>query len=269
MEGLARSLRRVVGLGMVAAGTTLAAPTGIQVAGWLQEAARRQPASPQPMEEWSGQAPATALPPMQATGATSPLMAPKAPVWPSIPQGPAEQVTAAVPRADYVPPVPPSPLPAVAAELGAAGPDLSGTYRSTLDIPPPPLIDSQRPPPLAVGWTARGANREPPLRRAPSLPPLGTYRVRDGDDLTAIASRFYGTPAAATAIWEANRGLLRDPSLLPIGQPLLLPHPDAIHLSSSRSRQSTIDPSVASHGMPQPGPASAAGSWLDAGGSSE
>mgnify|MGYP006291179355 CR=1 FL=1 len=50
-----------------------------------------------------------------------------------------------------------------------------------------------------------------------------TYVIRDGDDLTGIATRFYGHASAATAIWAANRDSLPDPNVLPIGAAIALP----------------------------------------------
>lgn len=255
MDGLARSIRLIVGLGMLAAGTTLAAPTALTVARWWQE-------------------PAVVAPPPAAVAAAVPAFAgaamqPAAP-WVAAPGPGPEAVSPAgwpvgsvhaapIARSEYRPPEPPAPLPPAA--IGSAGPspDLSAAYRSTLAVPPPPLIDGQRPPPVAVGWTAR-FSREVQQRRELSPPLAATYRVRDGDDLTGIATRFYGTPAAAALIWQANRGLLADPAVLPIGVELALPRPDA---AGGQGR--SIDPPLGQPGVPamQPAPPQAE-SWLNA-----
>lgn len=241
MDGLARSIRLIVGLGMLAAGTTLAAPTVLTVARWWQQ-------------EPSGVAPppaAVAAPvPVLAGAAIQPVAPGAAAAGPgpeAVPPagwtvGPADPAPLA--RSDYRPPEPPAPLPPAA--IGSAGPtpDLSAAYRSTLAVPPPPLIDGQRPPPVAVGWTAR-FSREVQQRRELSPPLAATYRVRDGDDLTGIATRFYGTPAAASLIWQANRGLLADPAVLPIGVDLALPRPDA---AGGHGR--SIDPPLGQPGVP-------------------
>ena len=128
------------------------------------------------------------------------------------------------PRADYQPPPPPAPLPPQPAEFAQPHPAMQGIYRSALDVPPPPLLDAQRPLPVAAAWP-RPATARPAPQPAPggSLP--ATYRVRDGDDLAGIAARMYGHPAAATALWAANRDLISDPGLLPIGAELRLPPP--------------------------------------------
>ena len=142
--------------------------------------------------------------------------------------------------------------------LTLAPPSVGPTYRSTLDVPPPPLLDVDAASPLAtaVGPLASAADFRPvaaagtgAIRTVSAVPaasdvrqawhasagvstgdvqPAGgdsgsTYVVRDGDDLTGIASRLYGHPGAAEAIWNANRDRLSDPALLPIGLPLRLP----------------------------------------------
>ncbi len=247
MDGFARTLRLIFGLAMLAAGTMLAAPAALTVAKWWREA----PQAPAAM------AFAQALPPGLPPAPQQPA------AWPA-PSEPGPDGSAAVAwsspavaspplvRSDYRPPEPPAPLPPASIGVAGPGPDLSAAYRSTLAVPPPPLIDGQRPPPVAVGWTAR-FSRDVQQRRDLQPPPAATYRVRDGDDLTGIASRFYGTPAAAALIWQANRGLLADPAVLPIGVELALPRPDAA------GRQGvSIDPALgqppqpASHPSPPP-----------------
>jgi len=143
------------------------------------------------------------------------------------------------------------------ADLSLAPPAFTNTYRSTLDVPPPPLLDVAAPAPLAVSTPAReGATTlagglmpgagvihtvsaeiasvpaftaaspagglPTAAVAAPSAAP-GTYTIRDGDDLTSIATRLYGHPGAAEAIWSANRDRLTDPAVLPIGLSLRIP----------------------------------------------
>jgi nucleoid-associated protein YgaU len=257
VEGLARSIRLVTGLGMIAAGSSLAAPAGIELAVRWQATAKGIPGGPSPV--------APVLPPAGRSDA-SPEAVPDA-FQP--PAGLADEVAGAwaanAPRPeivhrDYVPPPPPPPLPATPAGLVSRGPDLSAHYRTTLTAPPPPLLDGQRPPPLAVGWTGRGGAANEACRR----PPVAAgYRVRDGDDLTAIAIRCYGTPAAAAAIWQANRGILRDPGLLPIGAVLTLPPPDTILAGPGRGQRQSIEPPAAPPAMPQPRRPAATASWLE------
>ena len=50
-----------------------------------------------------------------------------------------------------------------------------------------------------------------------------THRVVDGDTLPALAERYLGSAARAEEIYQANRDVLSDPELLPIGAELKLP----------------------------------------------
>lgn len=50
-----------------------------------------------------------------------------------------------------------------------------------------------------------------------------THRIVDGDTLPALAQRYLGTPDRAREILEANRNVLRDAELLPIGVELEIP----------------------------------------------
>lgn len=246
MDGLFRSIRLCVGLAMLAAGTILAAPTAIAVARWWQET-QANPAGQPPLSAQPTPQPAWIPPAAPGLPAAPP------PGWHLAPAGPTPAVAAG-----YRPPEPPAPLPPPAFQAAGQGPELSSAYRSTLAVPPPPLIDGQRPPPVAVGWTARFA-RDQGSRPALAPPPAASYRVRDGDDLTGIATRFYGTPAAATIIWQANRGVIPDPGVLPIGVELVLPRPDA-----AGGRGVAIDPAVGQPGMPAVPSMPPASAWLDA-----
>jgi nucleoid-associated protein YgaU len=130
------------------------------------------------------------------------------------------------PALEFVAPSPPpAPLPPSGLDFSPPSPALDGTYRSTVEIPPPPLLDVQSPPPLAAGWSVHDVPRPAAAPTAPIQPAAATasYVVRDGDDLTGIALHVYGHVGAATAIWEANRDRLSDPQLLPIGLSLRMP----------------------------------------------
>jgi NitT/TauT family transport system substrate-binding protein len=58
-----------------------------------------------------------------------------------------------------------------------------------------------------------------------SKPPSTTheYTVKAGDTLSHLALRFYGNPAKWPKIYEANRGTLKNPNYIYIGQTILLP----------------------------------------------
>lgn len=126
--------------------------------------------------------------------------------------------------------------------MARPAPPLGATYRSTLSVPPPPLLDAHGPPPLAPGWTNRDA-RQPVREGAASTAAVpATYAVRDGDDLTSLAIHFYGHPAAAGAIFAANRDRLATPDILPIGVRLRLPPPWAVTAGRTAAESRAIEP---------------------------
>ena len=231
MDGLARGIRLIAGLGMVASGTALAAPAAMELAAWWRV-----------MSEVRSPVAAPSIAPAATQSAPSHAVFPQPAVNPAVAAagagGPVEL------NRDYVLPQPPAPLPPVPAPPTPADTGLARAYRSTLEVPPPPLLDGQQPPPLAVGWVGGEAERSG-MRAAPTPPtPAAVYVIRDGDDLNGIATRFYGHPAAAAVIWQANRGQLRDPGVLPIGLTILLPHPDTVAaVTQPGPRSPTIEPS--------------------------
>lgn len=216
MSRLAGTIRFVLGTGMVAAGVALALPLS-------REVVRGVAASGVVV----GAPAAEGCPAPPAPAATPPTATPSVP-WPDPGVELAAGSAPAALRADYAPPVPPERLPPVGAALGASGPALDATYRSTLDVPPPPLLDTHAPPPPAVAWNPVQQLRNSPERVMPAALVPATCTVRDGDDLTGIAIRHYGHADAAAAIWAANRDVLADPNLLPIGVRLRLPPPWSI-----------------------------------------
>jgi nucleoid-associated protein YgaU len=52
------------------------------------------------------------------------------------------------------------------------------------------------------------------------------HKIIDGDTLPALAERYLGSPDRATEIFEANRDVLANPQILPIGAVLRLPPRD-------------------------------------------
>lgn len=150
--------------------------------------------------------------------------------------------------------IPTMPLPPTPEAITAAPPAFDFTYRSTVDTPPPPLLDANAPPPFSVAWPTAAARPSvarmepaalvgsaPSAAASSAAPPPETYVIRDGDDLTGIAMRFFGNPAAADAIWHSNRDRLQDPAMLPIGLVLRLPTAGAAGLPTGR-RQRLIEP---------------------------
>jgi len=223
--GIVHTLRFAVGLAMVTAGIVAAAPYAAdlaaahgrmrtvipapETAAWVREAT---------LARGNGRSG-----PEHAGNAEFPTPSGDLPHWPALePSGePDNHSPPLVPRADYRPPEPPAMLPPVTADLARATPALAAAYRSTLDVPPPPLLDADAPPPLAVAWSASQAG----VRAGSGRPPaeMSTYLVRDGDDLTGIAMKLYGHAGGAEAIWAVNRDRLADPNLLPIGLELRIP----------------------------------------------
>lgn len=65
-------------------------------------------------------------------------------------------------------------------------------------------------------------------RQAPSRLPAGAAAperivVKEGDTLTSLATRHYGTPSAYVHILDANRDTIRDPDRILPGSLLILP----------------------------------------------
>lgn len=234
MSKLERSIRFIMGLALVVTGVSVAAPFALELAAAhaRSQAAPMAAAVPAPPAAFE-------TPHMPAGYAThaipDPRLDPRLGGWehqpevvadlPPLPGAAALPTDAMLPDA-YAPPPPPAPLPPVAADMSRSTPQVAPAYRSTLDVPPPPLLDADSPPPLAVAWSANDASRAGRAALAAASPPpaaSSVYVVRDGDDLTGIATRFYGNPAAADVIWSVNRDRLTDPSLLPIGMELSIP----------------------------------------------
>jgi nucleoid-associated protein YgaU len=93
-----------------------------------------------------------------------------------------------------------------------------------------PLDMKQSPPPLAAKYpeTDRPANSRPGDLIGPMLPAkeVRTHKIVDGDTLPALAQLYLGSAARAREIFEANRAVLSDPELLPIGTELKIPPTD-------------------------------------------
>jgi len=259
MAWLTSMFRYLVGVTLVAGGVTLAAPFAVRLATLVEAEVRAGRATAEPVAPVAepGLPPAGALlpqtsasHPMEAAAESAvaaqtalPLPPAATPEWPAAAWHAEPDGAPAPPlRADYQPPIPPAPLPPRPPEFVQPQPAMQGMYRSALDAPPPPLLDAQRPPPLAAGWSGHATPRPPaaPASTGSALP--ATYRVRDGDDLAGIAARMYGHPAAAAAIWAANRDLISDPGLLPIGAELRLPPPWEIDIASRSSGGAAIEP---------------------------
>lgn len=249
MGSLARGVRFLVGIGMIAAGATLALPAGrLAASAWTAA----HPPAPAPEPAAAQQLSPPAVP---AAGPTQWLV-PEDALPPPV-----------VPRADYAPPPAPERLPPVTMAALAQAPGMNGTYRSTLQVPPPPLLDAQAPPPAMAAWAAPDPPPAVPSAQVASAsePAPSTYVIRDGDDLASISSRFYGHPAASAALWQANRDLIPDPDLLPIGTAIRLPPPWAVPgiASSPHGGVRSIEPPPTGIAPRQVEAMPASAAWLD------
>lgn len=258
MSRLFWTVRCFVGLALVAGGVSLAAPFLGELfaahartregAGVTVPAPVREPAAEIPSLEIAGE------PSVPASYAAHSIPDPRLGGWEfrqaesvELPAELEGDVGGALPSRDYSPPPAPAPMPQPATGWSQSAPPLDAAYRSTLDVPPPPLLDADTPPPLAVAWTANDAARA--AAAPPAAPNAGqslpsTYVVRDGDDLTSIATKIYGHPGAAGVIWSVNRDRLTDPALLPIGMELRIPPSWSVPaIQGPGAATATIEPS--------------------------
>ncbi len=80
----------------------------------------------------------------------------------------------------------------------------------------------------------------------------GSYTIRPGDTLSAIAARAYGSAADWPAIWWANRRQVPDPDMITTGQRLALPSSHQVPPWLARS-------ALAAAAAARPAPAAPAG----------
>ena len=116
----------------------------------------------------------------------------------------------------------------------------SATRRAAPPTPPPerpatvvtPLDRNDPPPALAPGYpeSEQPATSRWGLSMVMMLPVVATtdgeahsHKIVDGDTLASLAARYLGSAARADEIYQANREVLPDPKLLPIGVELKLP----------------------------------------------
>jgi nucleoid-associated protein YgaU len=121
------------------------------------------------------------------------------------------------------PTLPPQPL-AIAADAkpSPAGPRAT-RLTSARDLPAPPSgIEDSRP--KAIPESRWGASMESMLPvGAAHNEPRQTHRIVDGDTLPNLAARYLGAASRADELFAANRDVLFDPKLLPIGVTLKIP----------------------------------------------
>lgn len=98
---------------------------------------------------------------------------------------------------------------------GNAGWAFDDTAVRTAAAAPPPWA-TMRP------FDAPGATAAATLSATPANV-VRQHMVRDGDTLGDLAERYYGDPRRYRDIFDANRAVLADPQLLPIGATLVIP----------------------------------------------
>ena len=122
----------------------------------------------------------------------------------------------------------------------------------------PPMsqpFHSQPTAPATDPWPP-GLTDHRPLRPAPYAPRVGqtpqrTHKIVDGDTLYYLAERYLGSGERYLAIFEANRHVLSDPDILPIGRELRIPSNDDA-AQSSTNYPTTMAPSPQSGLAPIP-----------------
>ena len=121
-----------------------------------------------------------------------------------------------------------APVPAAAAATGAPVPvESSNTAPQTSNSPPLVSLMRLEEQPSNVPELSQ---EYPDFSRQAIVPVAGsepdrpkTHRIVDGDTLAALAERYLGSASRAPELFEANRRLLQDPELLPIGAELTIP----------------------------------------------
>ncbi|HEY1794103.1 MAG TPA: LysM peptidoglycan-binding domain-containing protein [Opitutaceae bacterium] len=82
---------------------------------------------------------------------------------------------------------------------------------------------AQQPAPLRPGMPEAVAAAQPPSPTPTPSPAQRTYVVADGDTLSGISRKFYGTPSRWQDILNANRDVLKDEKSLAVGSTLKIP----------------------------------------------
>jgi len=118
--------------------------------------------------------------------------------------------------------------------------------------PPRQATPPELPPSFEAGLesSAEGSAVSAPVipQARPAEQPMRTHRVVDGDTLRGLARRYLGNSERFGEIFEANRDVLRDPDILPIGQKIKVPPKDGPRASKS----SNFGPSGSSRLVPVP-----------------
>ena len=125
-----------------------------------------------------------------------------------------------------------------------ATPQAAERYRTTL----PEITTSQETAESVEPTNPEAANTDRDTRPSEQAPAAVRYIVCDGDSLAYIARKFYGPVQGnkrenVLKIFEANRGILKSPHKIDVGQELVIPP-----LGAGQPRKST-DQSIFSNSM--------------------
>lgn len=113
-----------------------------------------------------------------------------------------------VPQASPAPPTVVAPPPRASLDSYEPAPLLARSYPES-----PRSSDSRGGSSIGIGLL--GPSYEPPQER--------THKIVDGDTLPALAKRYLGAAELAVDLYEANKYVLPDPEVLPIGVELRIP----------------------------------------------
>lgn len=167
---------------------------------------------------------------------------------------------------------PPANMPLAERPSLLAPPPMSGLPSSTPNNFPAPAAVAAAPAPNyemprtdstpSLAMPSYGYAPAPLMSSAPApgpMQPMGSglrHRIVDGDTLNTIARRYYGDEQRARELFEANRGVLRDPELLPIGTELLIPggSPNPLAAPPAAPMSQAVPPLLAPPALEQFGP---------------
>jgi nucleoid-associated protein YgaU len=112
-------------------------------------------------------------------------------------------------------------------------------------------LDNMQPPPIAESYPETDRAHSSSWGMSMNLlmpvvvPPASnqTHKVTDGDTLVSLAERFLGSASRANEIYEANRSMIANPQLLPIGIELKIPFQDEHPQAAQPSTEHAASPS--------------------------
>ncbi len=99
-------------------------------------------------------------------------------------------------------------------------------HGTMVNISPPPRLPDQYQPLFQTNNSRQdGAGRVVGSTRGANTTtrPLRRHSIHDGDTLASLAQRYLDDSRRANEIFEANRAVLPDPDLLPIGVQIVIP----------------------------------------------